>query len=152
MAQKSKNNADPGAFKKSGNVILGKFTKENLSPLKDKNSINPLLVPEKIKSHPYVKQTGTLEILDMKSKKLIEHIDQTLSSLTTINPLKEGGFGYDHPAVKNPVKPGKKTSSQPSDGAFENLDEYASMLNDLKTVMQKLGENRAGVFLDSQKS
>lgn len=149
MASKLKN-AGTGALKKSENIIIERIKKDFSGDKAGKGNINPLLIPEKIrgpkgnavKKIPY-------DILDMKSQKLIGDIEQTLSKLSSINPVEEGGFGFDHPGVKSKGSAKKKLKSFPQAEANENIDEYSAMLSDLKMVMNKLASSREKIFSSS---
>jgi hypothetical protein len=150
MAAKPKNmNTGSGAGKKSAGVIIGKINKDLSSRHRKGGGLNPLLMPEKIhgpniKLHPH-------DILDMKSKKIIDTIDQSLTSLAAVNPIEEGGFGYDHPAVNTKGNKKKTLTGFPQAEATENIDEYHAILLDLKTIMGKLGAAREQIFVSTNK-
>lgn len=152
MASKGKTNAGSGPLKRPDGVLISKIKKDLLHGSKAGSSLNPLLMPEKIKGP---KGDAVISIpydnLDMKSKKLINSIDESLTSLSAVNPLEEGGFGYDHPAVKGKKVSKKKDKSFSQAEAVENIDEYSAILLDLKSIMGKLSLSREHIFNGSAK-
>ena len=148
MAAKSKNNDKTGAINNRSNDIIVKKINEDLYSIRIRNeSINPLLLPQKIRNQKNSPQAPLpYDILDMKSKKTIQHIGLNITELAMVNPMPEGGFGVDHPAVKTKLPRKKKAKQRTPDETAETVDNYKAMLMDLSVIMNKLAENREVIF------
>jgi hypothetical protein len=150
MSSKQENNRSPGEIKKSKAVIATRITGDLFSVRINNKSIDPLLIPEKIKDFRKSEiNNAPYDILDMKSKKLITDLGREISSLSDINPLEEGGYGLDHPGVKAKKNLKKKLNNSENKGLAETLSDYEALLRDLKVVMLELGASRELVFTSS---
>lgn len=147
MASKLSNNEGKGGLKSAQDSIYPTITKSSMEERKKNEGLDPLLMPEKIKqlNTKYI-HAEPIDLLDMKSKKTIDTIGRKTQNLASINPLEEGGFGMDHPAVKTKGSSKKNLKPFPEAEVIENIDAYEAVLLDLKSVMKKLAANRKEIF------
>jgi|GEM_PF-2577173 len=147
MNQKTKNPVSETTGNKD-RAILKKIGADLFSVRINNQSINAGIA-ELNKSNTNDPSATTPDIIDMKSKNLINRIGTEITGLTAVNPLEEGGFGLDHPAVDNKDGLKKKLKKSDKPPFSEDPDQYTALLSDLQLVMRKLAPEREQVFTAS---
>jgi len=132
---------------KDSQIVITRIRDDLFSVRINNGGIHPLLLPGAIGS--VKKKELSYDILDMKSKKLIKEIDETITGLSLVNPAEEGGPTADLQDMKEARTGKKKGVNDLTTEATRKLSDYEAMLADLKMIVLKLSKNRERIYKDS---
>jgi hypothetical protein len=143
---KRKNVPGKNDLNKDSQIVITRIRDDLFSVRVNNEGIHPLLLPGLIGTAK--KKEITYDILDMKSKKLIKEIDETITGLSLVNPVEGGSDAGQADLTGQQTRKKKEVTNLPAESTGK-LSDYESMLADLKMIVVKLSKNRERIYKDS---